>query len=148
MKTLKNRIFALVAGTLLAAGTSIAAHAQPLSASTPSNSIIAPSPFAYISTCTSTAYKVIFRQVWQSTDSYACFTGSGTWTPPATVTNNLEYIRGVCPGNNIGRIQYRLANGNYYNSTWRGPHSNNTSTSYCYFFSGDMPTHLVNVQIQ
>lgn len=143
LKSRRREFAALVAGTILAVGGSMgAAHAQPTVVE-PSSFVV--TPRVYQQNCPSTYYKVVFRGFNETTDSWVCFNGVGIWTPPAQASgNNLEYIVKVCPGNNRGRIQYKLADGNTYNSTWRGPHANNST---CYSFAPDMPRPLIHVEI-
>jgi len=137
----RKSLLALAAGAVLSiGGFAASANAQPVADL---------APFTQLSSCTSTtAYKVIWRGYSEDFDSYTCFSGSGTTTPSSTLTNSLQIVRGVCPGNNIGRIQYKMANGITYNSTLRGPYANNTSSAYCHMFSEEYPVKLIHVYIQ
>jgi len=138
----RKELIALTAGALLAAGVGTAS-AQTATDYNPGGVAITPS--VYQPSCPSNYYKVVWRGWYETTDSWICVNGPGIHYPSSTITNSLESIIKVCPGKNYGRIQYKMANGNTYNSTWRGPHTNNST---CYSFTGDLPVRLIQIEIQ
>jgi len=95
------------------------------------------SPFApfLIEKCTTTNFKVIYRQWADPTNIAVCFGGGGVTIVPLDIRSNTEVVIGVCPGNKKGQIHYRAAN-NWRWSEMRGPQTTNTN---CYLFASQSP---------